>query len=149
MFLCIQVVLGLLAVGFGAMVLRGVLGVRLSSNRLVWFLRLSLLAALAGLFPLTRHLTPVQGICMMSVYCSGAVVLAWRKFHLVGLWRAAFAFLVVAILYLNVVSVSIRLSAITSVQSGLCSEFVQFLLASFFAALGVLAITMSRTRQTH
>jgi hypothetical protein len=131
----IHVLLGLLAIGSGAMVLHGVLKVVLSGNRVAWFLRCSLIAAMAGLLPLTRHISPVQGICMLSVYCAGAVVLAWRKFCLAGPWRAVFAFFIVAVLYLNVVSVSIRLFnyspafVMVSAESGSLFEIAQFFFA--------------------
>ena len=151
----IHVVLGLLAIGSGAIVLHGVLKVALSCNQVVRFLRCSLLASVAGLLPLTRHPSPIQGICMLSVYCVGAVVLAWRKFHLVGLWRPVFAFLIVAVLYLNVLSVSIRLFAhpalfaMASTESGPCLEIAQFLFASVFTVLGVLAVRMCHAQRTH
>ncbi|MGO9339206.1 MAG: hypothetical protein ACLPY1_17055 [Terracidiphilus sp.] len=151
----IHVVLGLLAIGSGAIVLSGVLKVALSGNRVVRFLRYSLIASLAGLLPLTRHLSPMQGICMLSVYCSGAVVLAWREFRLAGLWRPVFAFFIVAVCYLNVVSVSIRLFkdsllfAIASAESGARFEIAQFFVASVFAVLGVLAVRMCPPQRTH
>jgi hypothetical protein len=151
----IHVVLGLFAIGSGAIVLRGVLRVALSCNRVVRFLRYSLLASVAGLLPLTRPPSPIQGICMLSVYCVGAVVLAWRKFHLAGLWRPVFAFFIVAVLYLNVLSVSIRLFvhpalfAMASTESGPCLEIAQLLFASVFAVLGVLAVRMCHAQRAH
>ncbi len=151
----IQVALGLLAIGTGAMVLRGFLLVTLSGNRVVTFLRYSLIASLAGLFPLTGHLSPIQRICMLSVYCSGTIILAWRKFHLAGLWRAVFAFLIVAVLYLNVASVSIQLLnhyplfAMAATEPGSLLGIVQFFLASAFAILGVLALRMCHAQRTN
>jgi hypothetical protein len=151
----IQVALGLLAIVSGAIVLRGVLSVALSGHRVVRFLECSLVASLAGLLPLTRHLSPIQGICMLSVYCAGAVVLAWRKFRLAGLWRPVFAFSIVAVLYLNVVSVSIRLFthsaqfAMASTETGSRFEIVQFFFASVFAVLGVLAMRVCHAQRTH
>jgi hypothetical protein len=152
----IQIVLGLLAIGSGAIVLRGVMRGALSRSRLAWFLRFSLFAALAGLLPLSRHLSPVQGICMLSVYCTGAVVLAWRNFHLAsGLWRSVFAFFIVAVLYLNVISVAIRLFmysaqfAMASTESGLRFEIAQVCFASVFAVLGVLAVRRCHVQRTH
>jgi hypothetical protein len=151
---CIQVVLCLLAIGSGAIVLRGVLKVALSANRVVRFLRYSLIAALVGLIPLTRHLSPIQEICMLSVYCSGAIVLAWRRFQLAGLWRPAFAFSIVAALYLNVISVSIRLFTFSvwfpmvSTQSASRFEIAQFFFASVFAVLGVLAVRTCHVQRT-
>jgi hypothetical protein len=152
---CIQVLLGLLAIGSGTIVLHGVLKVRLSGNRVVRFLRYSLIASVAGLLPLTPHLSPIQGICMLSVYCAGAAVLAWRKFRLAGLWRSVFSLSVVAVLYLNVVSMSIRLFehsvlfAMASMESRSHFAVAQFLFASVFAVLGVLAVSKCHTQQTH
>jgi len=150
----IQVVLGLLAIVSGAIVLRGVLSVALSGHRVVRFLECSLVASLAGLLPLSRHLSPIQGICMLSVYSSGAVVLAWRKFRLAGLWCPVFAFSIVAVLYLNVVSLSIRLFrysaqfAMASTESGSRFEITQFFIASIFAVLGVLAVRVCHAQRT-
>jgi hypothetical protein len=151
----IQVVLGLLAISSGAIVLRGVLSVALSGNRVVWFLRYSLIAALVGLLPLTRHLSPMAEVCMLSVYCAGAGVLACCKFRLAGLWRPVFAFSIVAVLYLNIVSVSIRLFkhsslfAMASTESLSPFRIAQFCLASVFAVLGVLAVRTCHAPRTH
>jgi hypothetical protein len=151
----IHVVLGLLAIGSGAIVMRGILRVALSGDRVVRFLRYSLLASLTGLLPLPPQLSPIQVICMLSVYCSGAVVLAWRKFHLAGLWRPVFAFFIVAVLYLNIVSVAMRLFehsalfAMASTASGQILEIAQFLFASVFTVLGVLAVRMCHAQRAH
>lgn len=151
----IQVVLGMLAIGSGAIVLRGVLRDALSGNRVAWFLRYSLIAGMVGLLPLTSHISTTQGICMLSVYCSGAVVLAWRKFRLAGLWRSVFAFSIVAVLYLNVVFVSIRLFTYSAQFAMASKEFVsrfeiaQFCFASVFAVLAVLAVRTCHTQRTH
>jgi len=150
----IGILLGLLAIGAGAIVLRGVLRVALSGNWVVRFLRYSLVASLVGLLPLTRHLSAIQAICMLSVYCSAAIALAWRKFHLAGLWRPVFALSIVVVLYLNVVSMSIRLFnysplfSMESTDSGSPFAVAQFLFASVFAVLGVLAVRVCRARRT-
>jgi len=149
----IQVVFGLFAIGAGAIVLRGVRRETLSGNRVTRFLEFSLIASLAGLLPLTGHLSPIQGVCMLSVYCTGVAILAWRRFHLDGLWRPAFAFLIVAVLYLNAVSVSIGLSnhsplfAMSATGADSQFELAQFLLASAFAVLGVLAVRKSHAQR--
>jgi hypothetical protein len=86
---------------------------------------------------------------MLSVYCAAAVVLAWRKFHLAGWWRPVFGFVIVAVLYLNVVSLSIQLLnhsslfATPATESGSHFAIAQFFLASVFSALGVLAVRAS------
>jgi hypothetical protein len=140
---CIQIVFGMLAIGSGAIVLRGVFRRAPRCKYTVRFLEFSLLASIAGLLPLTRHLTSLQAICMLSVYCSGAVVLAWLKFRLAGNWRSVFAFFIPVVLYLNVVSLAVRLSpnlAIAVMDAHLSIYVAQLLLAAFFAVLGGLAV---------
>ena len=150
----IQGVLGLLAIGSGAIVLRGVLRVALNGSRVIRLLEYSLIASVAGLLPITGHLSPTQGICMLSVYCVAAVVLAWRKFHLAGRWRPIFAFFIVAVLYLNVVSVSIQLLnhsplfAMAASEAGAHFGIIQFFLTSAFAVLGVLAVKRCHAQRT-
>ena len=146
---------GLLAIGYGAIVLRGILRRSLSRKWVVGFLRWSLLASMAGLLPLRHQLSLIQGVCMLLVYCSGVVVLAWRKFRLAGLWRPVFAFFIVVVLYLNVVSVSIRLFeysplfAMASTVSDSCFVIAQFYFASVFVVLGELAVRKCHAQQTH
>jgi len=105
---CIQVLLGLLAIGSGTIVLHGVLKVKLSGIAWSGF-KIQPDCECSRPPASNSHLSPIQGICMLSVYCAGAAVLAWRKFRLAGLWRSVFSLSVVAVLYLNVVSMSIRL----------------------------------------
>jgi hypothetical protein len=139
----IQAVFGLLAVGFGAVVLRGILQVKLSGKWVVIFLKCSLIASVAGLLPPGHVLSPIQVICMLSVYCSGAVVLAWLRFDLVGAWRIVFAFLIAVVLYLNVVPLSIQLfqhSLLLATSPRLCFEITQILLAASFAVMGAMVL---------
>ena len=56
-FGCIQVVFGLLAVGYGVMVMRGVLKVTLGCKQARRFLKYGLIASLAGLLPLSHRLS--------------------------------------------------------------------------------------------
>jgi len=150
----VQVLCGLWAIGSGANVLHGVLKVKLRWNRVVRFLRFSLITSMVGLLPLSRHFAPIQGICMLSIYCAGTAVLAWRKFYLAGLWRPVFAFFIVCVLYLNVVSVSIRVFSFApalaeaSLKSGSLFEMVQILLASVFAVLAVRAVGVCHAPRT-
>jgi len=151
----IQVLFGLLAIGSGAIVLHGILKVSLKENRVVRFLRYSLIASVAGLLPLTPHLSPIQAICMLSVYCAGVVVLAWRKFRLAGLWRSVFAFSMVGVLYLNVAFVSIRLFRFNSAfvmpsrEFGSLFAVTEFFLASVFAILAAFAVRTCHAQRVH
>jgi len=137
---------GLMAFGYGAVVLRGIRRRSLSRRWVVRFLRWSLLASIAGLLPPGRHLALIQEVCMLSVYCSGGAVLAWLYFRLAGLWRPVFAFFITTVLYLNTVSISIQLFKHSplltagSIASGTCFEITEVCLAVIFAVLSVLAV---------
>lgn len=154
-FALMNVVFGLLAMGSGAIVLHGILRHAPSRKWTIRFLRYSLLASLVGLLPPTRHLVPIQEICMLSVYCSGAAILAWLKFHFAGVWRLVFAFLITVVLYLHVVSISIQffnhvpLFITANMQSYPRFEITQLFLAAIFALLGMLAVTKCHPQPTH
>ena len=143
---------GLLAAFAGVIVLRGVFHGPLSSASTVRFFRWSLVASVAGLLPLTRHLTPVQQIGMLSVYCSVASIIAWLKFGLVGRWGGIFAVAVTAVLYLNFVFVATHLFRnpplfTTPLVNPLpLFQLVQILFAAAFIVLGILAVRSCRLR---
>jgi hypothetical protein len=80
----IQVVLGLLAIGSGAIVLRGVLRVALNGSRVIRFLEYSLIASVAGLLPITGHLSPTQGICLHGA--SSTLLAGGARSSLSSLW---------------------------------------------------------------
>ncbi len=146
----INVAFGFIAAFAGVIVLRGVFHKTLSSASTVRFLRWSLIASLAGLMPLTRHLSPVQQICILSVYCSGAAIFAWLKFGLLGRWRAIFALSVTAVLYFDFASVSANLFrnsflfTPSTAPSLSLFELVQVLFAAGFIVLGILAAKRSQ-----
>ncbi len=151
----IQILFGLFAIGSGAIVLRGFFGKALRYKCTDRFLEFSLLASIAGLLPLTRNLTPLQVICMLSVYCSGAIVLAWLKYRLVGNWLSVFAFFIPVVLYLNVVSLSVQLFRQSprleraAMEAHLGVYIAQFLFAVLFVVLGVLAVRQSHAEPAH
>ena len=144
-----------LAVGFlaalaGVIVLRGVFHRKLNGASAARFLRWSIFASLAGLLPLTHHLTPLQQICMVSVYCSGVAIVAWLKFGLIGHSRRIFALSVTAVLYFDIVFVATGifrnapLSTVRLAQPLPFFQLVQILFAAAFIVLGVLALRRSR-----
>ena len=142
----ITLTFGLLAALAGGMVVLGVFLRTLSSRATVRFLRLSLFASLAGLMPLTRHLTSVQQISILSVYCSAAAIVAWLKFGLVGRSRGIFAVSITADLYLDIARVSTRIFRNPPLFTAPLAEplpvfqFVQIVFAAAFIVLGILAV---------
>ena len=141
---------GLLGAVAGVIVLRGIFQRSLSSASAVRFLRWSLVASLAGLLPLARHLTPIQQTCMVSVYCSGVAIIAWRKFGLVGRSRRIFAVCVTGILYFDVVFVATHLFRNPPLFTAPLAnplplfQFAQILFAATFVVLGILAVRKCR-----
>lgn len=146
----INLAFALLAAFAGVIVLRGVFHRPLSSASTVRFLQCSLVASLAGLMPLTCHLTPVQQICMLSVYCSAAAIVAWLKFGLVGRSRRIFAVAVTAVLYFDIVFVATRLFrnpplfTAPFIKPLPLFQLVQILFAAAFIVLGILAVKTCR-----
>jgi hypothetical protein len=146
----INLAFGLVAAAVGVVVLHGVFHRHLSSASTVRFLRWSLFASVAGLLPLTRHLAAVQLICMLSVYCSAAAIVAWLKFGLVGHSRQIFAFSVTTILYFDVIFVATRLFRTPPLFTAPLAnplpffQLVQILFAAAFVVLGILAVRKCR-----
>ena len=140
---------GLLAAIAGVIVLHGVFHRPLNSAPTVRFLQFSLVASLAGLMPLSHHLTPVQQICMISVYCSAAAIVAWLKFGLIGPSRLIFALSLTAVLYFDIVFVATRVFRHPPLLTAPMAPFsllrlIQILFAAGFIVLGILAVRSCR-----
>lgn len=124
---------------------------RLACRRIVWFLRFSLGADLAVLLSQFHHLLPSQKVAMLSVYATGVIVLAWRTFHLYGMWRYAIAFTLSVVLYLDTLALSIQVfNHTTAAQGSSVSSFriAQILLLTAFVALGAVAAKRSSSKPT-
>lgn len=102
----VYVACDLLACGTGTAVLFGLLTGALFEKCAADFLRFALVASVIGLlFPYPHMLlTQRQELSMLTVYLSGVVIVAWRKFHLAGAWRSAFVLSATLVLYLSVLA---------------------------------------------
>jgi hypothetical protein len=146
---------GVLAVVYGAIVLRGVLRGTLRFKWPTRFLACSLLASLVGLLPFTFRLAPIQQICMLTVYCSAVAIVAWLKFHLIGIWRPVFACAVTAVLYLDVLAGSVQMFANSRLfATALAGRFsalqlIQFAFTVLFGVLGVLVVRKCHAEPTN
>ena len=98
----------LLAIGAGAKVMFGLFAGELIEKWAIAFFRCALTASVIGLLFPFHHLQPVHWIAMSSVYVSGAAILAWRKFHLAGVWRLICAFCIAIVFCLNILFVTTR-----------------------------------------
>lgn len=145
----IYVALSLLAIVSGTAVMFGLLNGRLLGKWAVIFLKCSLIASAIGLFSLFRRLqglTLTQTALMLSVYMAGVSILAWRKYHFVGVWCSVFAVTTTMVLYLISFAFLSRIFDYLS-SSGIqafsrpwtASIATQFVFMAFFIALGLFA----------
>lgn len=137
----------LISIGFGAMVLFGLLSGKLLDKWATLFLRYTLVMSIAGLLFSLHDSTFVQRYSMLTVYVSGTAILAWRKFHLSGIWRSIFALTITIVLYLNVVVAIdqafdqiLRFAGLTPPQSELTTRATQFIVMLLFAMIGIFAV---------
>jgi hypothetical protein len=135
-----------IAIGAGIVVLFGLLTGELLGKWATLFLRYTLVASVFGLLFPVHDFALVQKCSMVAVYSSGMAILAWRKFHLSGMWRSIFPFTISIVLYLNVVvpidhalDHIFRFTGLTPPQSELTSRATQFLVMLLFAVIGVVA----------
>ena len=152
----VYAVCDLLAIGAGTIVLFGLFTGELIDKWAALFLKCALAASVTGLlFPL-HDFTLVERCSMLSVYVSGMAILAWRKFHLSGVWRSIFALTITIVLYLNVVvaidQVFEQMSLFTGLapaQSELTLRATQFLAMLLFAVIGIVAVKRFHNRRAH
>ncbi len=137
-------VLCVAAVFSGTIAVTDLLARRLCRRRIVLFLRCSLGSNIAALLFALHSQLPSQKVAMVAVYGAGVAILAWRKFHLQGLWRSAFAFSLVVVLYLNMVALSIQMfgqdGLLFSMESTLFRNSQLVLLAVFLTLSAVAAV---------
>jgi hypothetical protein len=152
----VYAVCDLLAIGAGTIVLFGLFTGELIDQWAGLFLKCALATSVTGLlFPL-HDFTLVEMCSMLSVYVSGMAILAWRKFHLSGVWRSVFALTITIVLYLNVVvavdpvfeQIS-RFMGLAPSQSELAARATQFLVMVLFAVIGIVAVKRFHQRSIH
>jgi hypothetical protein len=146
----------LIAIGTGTVVLFGMLSGFLLNKWAVLFLKWSLAACVTGLLIPLKPFTLTQEASMLSVYGSGVAVLAWRKFHLIGVWQSIFVWSITLVLYLNiVVAVTQIFRRISLFESQNATQInLQFLATQsavfvIFVVLGIGAVKRFRRRPTH
>ena len=146
----LHVVSALVAIGFGAIVSVGILRRELLNKWPVRFIECSLVTSVTGmLFPFHQFL-PTHWSYMLSVYLSGAAVLAWRKFHFAGVWSSIFAMSIPIVLYLDVLAVIVQvfrripslmaLAPTLSESPFLVTEFVALMPFAIYSIVAVKAV---------
>lgn len=145
----------LISIGAGTVVLSGLLTGELLDKWTVLFLRCTLATSVTGLLYPLHGFTFVQRCSMLTVYVSGIAILAWRKFHLSGVWCSIFVLTITVVLYLNVLVAihqafaQISLFAeFTPVQSELISRPAQLLVMLLFAVIGIAAVKRFKDKRT-
>jgi hypothetical protein len=143
----------LLAIGAGIKVMSGLFAGALIEKWAVAFFRCALAASVTGLLFSFRHLSYSHWIAMSSVYVSGAAILAWRKFHLDGIWRSICAFCIPIVLSLNILLVTAQafklipaLRILSPTQSEPVFLVSQISVLILFAVLGAISAKRFRSR---
>ena len=151
-----HVVFCLVGIASGAMVLFGLCNGKVLDQCTVLFLRVSLIASIAGLLSQMHDMLPAQKVSMLSVYVSGVAILAWRKFELTGIWSSIFAFTATIVLCLDVMMILIQafkwfapVNASGSPQSNPALLATQLLITVLFAALGLWAAWKFNEASSH
>src|ERR1700677_1034629 len=152
----LHVVSALVAIGFGAIVLVGILTRELLNKWPVRFSECRLVGNLTGmLFPFHQFL-PTHWAYMLSVYLSGAAVLAWRKFHFAGIWSSIFAMSIPIVLYLDVLAVIVQvfkhipsLMALAPTLSESPFLITEFVVVMPFVMYGIVAATRFHHEPPH
>src|ERR1700756_4712374 len=160
----VYAVCDLFAIGAGTIVLFWLFTGELIDKWAARFLKCALATSVTGLLipfddftliPL-HDFTLLERCSMLSTYGSGIAILAWRKFHLSGVWRSIFALTITTVLYLNVV-VAIdqvfkqmsRFTGLAPAQSEQTSRATQFLVMLLFAVIGIVAVKRFHNRGAH
>jgi hypothetical protein len=150
----INIALVLTAIVSGTKVLVGLLTGELFDKWAVLFLKCSLVASVAALLFQFHHLLPVQKASMLSVYTAGIAILAWRKYHLAGIWQPVFALSTAIVLYLNVLVAVTQILSHTQLPDGPAQLRPAFLVTQIFIAIlfvgfGIRALKEFHGRPTH
>jgi len=141
-----NVIFGVLAIGFAAVILRGFIRRSLRRRWVVRFLMCSLVASIAGLLPPSQHLTAIQIICILSVYCSGIAAVPMLKHQLPEVWRPIFIVSITATLCLGFVSSAMQLLNIAPLLAALAAQthfavhFILLLVIASFAGAITIAV---------
>jgi hypothetical protein len=140
----------LLAIGAGIQVMLGLFSGELIGKWAVAFFRCALTASVAKfIFPF-QHLSHLQWLALSSVYVTGAAILAWRKFHLVGIWRSICALSITTVLCINVLLLSTQVMKLIPIlktpSSALYEHIFQSVIVAVFVCIGTFAALRFRNR---
>ena len=144
----VHIFFGVVGIGYGAWVLRGVLCGKLFKKWALLFLLCALITSASGLlFPLHGFLL-VRWAAMSAVYVAGVAVFAWRRYGLAGIWSLLFALSTLLVLCLDVEvaieHVFVKLLPTQPQPLFLISELMVMLL---FVCLGLFTVKRYRASQ--
>jgi hypothetical protein len=142
----LHVASALVAIGFGTIVLAGILTRELLNKWAVRFLKCSLITSVTGLLLPFHQFLPAHWAYMLSVYLSGAAVLAWRRFHFAGIWSSIFAMSIPMVVYLDLLALIVQvfmhipsLMALAPTLSESPFLVTEFVVLMPFATYGIVA----------
>jgi hypothetical protein len=150
----IHILLNVIAIGLGATVVLDLFHGELSGKWSIRFLEASLVASVTGFS--VHRLLPSEEASMVAVYVAGFAILAWRKWHLTGVWSSVFAATATMVLYLNLLAAMsdasrylLPLVAAGAAHSVNAFVVTQFLVTAFFVVLGIVAVAKFHPQPVH
>jgi hypothetical protein len=143
----VHVAFGLIGLIAGTWVLFGMLAGEFLEKWAVIFLKCALAASVTGLlFPL-HHFLPTHWAAMSAVYVSGVAVLAWRRYHLAGIWALVFALCIALVLYLNLlVAIAHVFGMLVLTHPRLLPPLIESMVTLLFAGFCIFAVKRYRNR---
>jgi hypothetical protein len=112
------------------------------------FLKCALVASATGLLFPFHHFLPTHWAAMAAVYVSGAAVLAWRKYHLAGIWALLFALSTMLVLCLNIlVLIAHVFRTLIPTQSKPPFLITELMVMLLFAGVGLFTVKRYRNPQ--
>jgi hypothetical protein len=141
----VHVVSGVIGICAGTWVVFGIVAGRMFQRWTVVFLKCGLVASATGLFFPFHHFLPTHWAAMSVVYVSGIAVLAWRRYHFVGIWAHLFTLSIMLVFCLSVLVVIAHVfKMLFPTQPNLLFLITESMVMLFFVGLGILTVKRYR-----
>ncbi len=143
----VHIVFGLIGLVAGIWVLFGMLAGEFLEKWAVIFLKCALAASVTGLLFPFHHFLPTHWAAMLGIYTSGIAVLAWRRYHLAGIWALVFVLCIAFVLCLDVLVVIAHIFGMLALtHPRLLFPVIESIVTLLFAGFCIFTVKRYRNR---
>lgn len=149
----VHVAFGLIGIGAGVIVLFRLLTGEFLDKWAAIFLKCVLAASVTGLLFPSPYFIATHWAAMLGIYVSGLAILAWRRFHLAGIWAPVFALSIMSALCLNILVAVAHIfhyppvpGVSSPAQPKLLFLITESIVMLLFAGLGIFTVKRYRKR---